>query len=139
MSAKGDFAAIKNISRDDLLAALRIPPQLMGIVPQNAGGFGSIRDAAQVWAMNELEPIQARQLQVNEWLGEEVVQSMSSCCRRPRELLNYEYHSGVEELCHVLQLAGSKLWEVVSTGLQPASQLLDLIAHPSSQAYIVIL
>jgi len=73
VSAKDDFAAIKNISRDDLLAALRIPPQLMGIVPQNAGGFGSIRDAAQVWAMNELEPIQARLLQVNEWLGEEVV------------------------------------------------------------------
>ncbi len=65
VSAKDDFAAIKNISRDDLLAALRIPPQLMGIVPQNAGGFGSIRDAAQVWAMNELEPIQARLLQVN--------------------------------------------------------------------------
>ncbi|MNF58717.1 Phage portal protein [compost metagenome] len=41
VAAKDDFGAIKNISRDDLLAALRIPPQLMGIVPQNAGGgFG---------------------------------------------------------------------------------------------------
>ena len=30
VAAKDDFAAIKNISRDDLLAALRIPPQLMG-------------------------------------------------------------------------------------------------------------
>jgi hypothetical protein len=59
VAAKDDFASIKNISRDDLLAALRIPPQLMGIVPQNAGGFGSIRDAAQVWALNELEPVQA--------------------------------------------------------------------------------
>ncbi|WP_454255200.1 phage portal protein [Pseudomonas sp. Marseille-Q8238] len=73
VAAKDDFAAIKNISRDDLLAALRVPPQLMGIVPQNAGGFGSISDAAAVWAMNELEPIQARLLQVNEWLGEEVI------------------------------------------------------------------
>ena len=45
----------------------------MGIVPQNAGGFGSIKEAAQIWAMNELEPIQARLQQVNEWLGEEVV------------------------------------------------------------------
>ncbi|MNR52882.1 hypothetical protein D3C85_1727990 [compost metagenome] len=52
---------------------LRIPPQLMGVVPQNAGGFGSIREAAQVWAVNELEPEQARLRQVNEWLGEEVV------------------------------------------------------------------
>ncbi|MNG28495.1 Phage portal protein [compost metagenome] len=56
-----------------MLAALRIPPQLMGIVPQNAGGFGSIKEAAQIWAMNELEPLQARLQQVNEWLGEEVV------------------------------------------------------------------
>lgn len=73
VAAKDDFGAIKNISRDDLLAALRIPPQLMGIVPQNAGGFGSIRKAAEIWAVNELEPIQARLTQGNEWLGEEVV------------------------------------------------------------------
>ncbi|HCF7077099.1 TPA: phage portal protein [Pseudomonas aeruginosa] len=74
VAAKDDFGAIKNISRDDQLAMLRIPPQLMGIVPQNAAGFGSIRDAAQVWAVNELEPEQARLRQINDWLGEEVVQ-----------------------------------------------------------------
>jgi hypothetical protein len=45
----------------------------MGIVPQNAGGFGSLREAAEVWAVNELEPLQARLAQVNDWLGEEVV------------------------------------------------------------------
>ncbi len=73
MAAKDEFGSIKNISRDDLLAALRIPPQLMGIVPQNAGGFGSLREAAEVWAVNELEPIQARLAQVNEWVGDEVV------------------------------------------------------------------
>jgi len=73
VAAKDEFGSIKNISRDDLLAALRIPPQLMGIVPQNAGGFGSLREAAEVWAVNELEPIQARLAQVNEWVGDEVV------------------------------------------------------------------
>ncbi|WP_338444788.1 phage portal protein [Pseudomonas sp. LTR0] len=73
VAAKDDFGAIKNISRDDQLAMLRIPPQLMGVVPQNAGGFGSVLDATQVWAMNELEPEQARLLQINEWLGEEVI------------------------------------------------------------------
>lgn len=73
MAAKDDFGAIKNISRDDLLAALRIPPQLMGIVPQNAGGFGSIKEATEIWAMNELEPVQTRLAQVNDWIGEEVV------------------------------------------------------------------
>ncbi|SFQ38502.1 phage portal protein, PBSX family [Pseudomonas sp. NFPP07] len=73
VAAKDDFGAIKNISRDDQLAMLRILPQLMGVVPQNAGGFGSIRDAATVWAVNELEPEQARLLQINDWLGEEEV------------------------------------------------------------------
>ena len=73
VTAKDEFNSIKNQARDDVLASLRIPRQLMGIVPQNAGGFGSIRDAAQIYAANELEPIQARMAQVNDWLGEEVV------------------------------------------------------------------
>lgn len=45
----------------------------MGIVLQNTDGFGSIKEAAQIWAMNELELIQACLQQLNEWLGEEVV------------------------------------------------------------------
>lgn len=73
VAAKDEFHNIKNITRDDMLAGMRIPPQLMGVVPTNAGGFGSIRDAALVYAANELEPIQTRMLQVNDWLGEEVI------------------------------------------------------------------
>lgn len=73
VTAKDEFNSIKNQTRDDVLASLRIPPQLMGIVPQNAGGFGSIREAAQIYAANELEPIQTRMTQVNEWVGEEVI------------------------------------------------------------------
>lgn len=43
----------------------------MGVVPQNSGGFGSIRDASEAWANNELELEleQARFLQINDWLG----------------------------------------------------------------------
>lgn len=73
VAAKDEFSNIKGITRDDMLAGLRIPPQLMGVVPQNAGGFGSVKDAALVYAANELEPIQARLLAVNEWVGEEVI------------------------------------------------------------------
>ena len=73
IAAKDDFASIKNLSRDDLLASLRIPPQLMGIVPQNAAGFGSVSDASAIWVKNELVPIQTRMQQVNDWLGEEVI------------------------------------------------------------------
>lgn len=73
VAAKDEFNSIKNQTRDDVLASLRIPPQLMGIVPQNAGGFGSIREAAQIYVANELEPIQSRMLQLNTWYGEEIV------------------------------------------------------------------
>lgn len=68
-----EFTGIKGVTRDDVLASLRIPPQLLGIVPQNAGGFGNIGDASSVWEANELVAIQRRLLRVNEWLGSEVI------------------------------------------------------------------
>lgn len=40
VAAKDEFANIKGVTRDDMLAALRVPPQLLGMVPQNSGGFG---------------------------------------------------------------------------------------------------
>ncbi|ANI61553.1 portal protein [Pseudomonas sp. GR 6-02] len=73
VAAKDQFNSIKNQTRDDVLASLRIPPLLMGIVPQNAGGFGSIRDAMDVWTENELKPVQSRMLYLNEWVGGEVI------------------------------------------------------------------
>lgn len=73
VAAKDEFSNIKAITRDDVLAALRVPPQLMGVVPQNAGGFGSTRDAALVYAANELEPEQQRLMMINDLIGEEVI------------------------------------------------------------------
>lgn len=73
VAAKDEFTGIKSVTRDDMLASIRVPPQLLGIVPQNAGGFGSIRDAALVWAAVELQPLQARMELINEWLGQEVI------------------------------------------------------------------
>lgn len=73
VAAKDEFMQIKNITRDDQLAGHRIPPQLMGIVPQAAGGFGDVEKAAKVFVANELEPLQATMMQINERIGEEVV------------------------------------------------------------------
>lgn len=73
VAAKDEFTGIKSVTRDDMLASIRVPPQLLGIVPQNAGGFGSIRDAALVWAAVELQPLQSRMEVINEWLGQEVI------------------------------------------------------------------
>lgn len=74
VAAKDEFFNIKAVTRDDLLAAHRVPPQLMGIVPNNVGGFGDIEKAAEVFVQNELQPLQSRMRELNEWIGEEVIQ-----------------------------------------------------------------
>ncbi|MCC5811306.1 MAG: phage portal protein [Ectothiorhodospiraceae bacterium] len=73
VAAKDDFWNIKNVTRDDQLAGHRVPPQLMGIIPQNTAGFGDVEKAARVFVANELEPLQQTFREVNEILGEEVV------------------------------------------------------------------
>jgi len=69
VAAKDEFLGIKNVTRDDVLAAHRVPPQLIGVVPQNAGGFGDYGKAADVFFPNEIEPLMARFLELNDWLG----------------------------------------------------------------------
>jgi PBSX family phage portal protein len=73
VQAKDEFFNIKNVTRDDVLAAHRVPPQLMGMVPSNVGGFGDVEKAAAVFVRNELVPLQSRLKEVNDWLGLEVV------------------------------------------------------------------
>lgn len=73
VAAKDEFASIKNITRDDQLAGHRIPPQLMGIILDNTGGFGDVEKAAKVFVTNEFEPLQATLSEINNRLGQEVV------------------------------------------------------------------
>lgn len=73
VAAKDEFFNIKNITRDDLLAAHRVPPQLLGIVPSNTGGFGAADTAAKVFGRNEIAPLQTQFLAFNEWVGDEIV------------------------------------------------------------------
>ncbi|CAI0904985.1 phage portal protein [Serratia proteamaculans] len=73
VATKDDFFNIKNATRDDLLSAHRVPPQMMGIIPNNTGGFGDVKKAAQVFVRNELTPLQERMKEVNDWIGEEVI------------------------------------------------------------------
>ncbi|MDR1853474.1 MAG: phage portal protein [Azoarcus sp.] len=73
VAAKDDFLNIKNTTRDDQLAAHRVPPQLMGVIPANVGGFGDAEKAAAVFWANEITPLQSRFRDVNEWIGEEVM------------------------------------------------------------------
>jgi PBSX family phage portal protein len=73
VSTKDDFFNIKKASRDDLLSAHRVPPQMMGIIPDNSGGFGDAVKASQVFVRNELTPLQERMKEINDWMGEEVI------------------------------------------------------------------
>lgn len=73
IAAKDEFANIKSITRDDMLAMQRIPPQLLGIVPNNTGGFGDNRTASEVFWHNEAKPLQSRMMVVNEWAGMELI------------------------------------------------------------------
>lgn len=72
VAAKDEFLGIKNTTRDDVLAAHRVPPQLLGIVPANAGGFGDVDKAAIVFERNEIKPIQNRFLSMNRKFRAEV-------------------------------------------------------------------
>lgn len=72
--AKDEFFHVKDVSQEDQLAAHRMPPQLMGIVPRNAGGFGDAEKAAAIFAANEIGPIQRKLERLNDWAGEAIIQ-----------------------------------------------------------------
>ncbi|HDN1409349.1 TPA: capsid portal protein, partial [Escherichia coli] len=73
VAAKDEFLNIKNVSRDDMMAAHRVPPQMMGIMPSNVGGFGDVEKASLVFVRNELIPLQKRLQELNDWLQEDVI------------------------------------------------------------------
>ena len=73
VAAKDEFLNIKNVSRDDMMAAHRVPPQMMGIMPSNVGGFGDVEKASKVFVRNELTPLQAKFEEVNQFTGYEIV------------------------------------------------------------------
>ncbi len=73
VAAKDEFLGIKNTTRDDILAAHRVPPQLLGVVPQNSGGFGDVGRAADAFHRQEILRLQRKLLSVNRWLGVEAV------------------------------------------------------------------
>lgn len=72
-AAKDEFIGIKNVTQNDVLAAHRVPPQLLGVIPQTAGGFGDVEKAEAVFYRAEIVPLQRRFFAINDWIGEEVV------------------------------------------------------------------
>ncbi|MBH0743422.1 Presumed portal vertex protein, partial [Salmonella enterica] len=54
-------------------AAHRVPPQMMGIMPNNVGGFGDVEKASKVFVRNELLPLQKKIIEINNWIDNEVI------------------------------------------------------------------
>lgn len=71
--AQDEFSNIKNVTRDDVISVHRIPPQLIGVVPQNNAGFGDIATAMDTFFANEIEPIMTQMLELNDWAGEPLI------------------------------------------------------------------
>ncbi|EPR43126.1 phage portal protein, PBSX family [Desulfovibrio sp. X2] len=67
-STKDDLEKIKNISRDDIIAAHRIPPAMASIIPTNTAGFGDITKTDAIYAKNEVQPVREILLEVNDHL-----------------------------------------------------------------------
>ena len=60
-------------SRNDMLAAHRITPQQIGIIPQNNGGFGDVGKVSDIFFSHEIERIMQCMLEINEWAGGQVL------------------------------------------------------------------
>lgn len=85
--AKDVFLEIKNATRDDVLAAHRVPPQLLGIVPAQGSAFGNPRDATGMFWMLEIIPLLSRFLRINELVGALAVQPRQAIEDMPMQLL----------------------------------------------------
>ncbi|WP_296188060.1 phage portal protein [Pseudomonas sp. UBA1879] len=66
--AKDELEKVKNITRNDVIAAWRMNPALAGIIPENSAGFGDIEKIDRVYTSNEIRPICQLFEQVNDTL-----------------------------------------------------------------------
>jgi PBSX family phage portal protein len=66
--AKDELEKVKNITRNDVIAAWRMNPALAGIIPENSAGFGDIEKIDRVYTSNEIRPICQLFDQVNDTL-----------------------------------------------------------------------
>ncbi len=56
-----------------MMAAPRIPPQMIGIIPNNTDGCSDVEKASRIFVHNERIPLQKRLWVLNDWLGENII------------------------------------------------------------------
>ncbi|MCE1176485.1 MAG: phage portal protein [Burkholderiales bacterium] len=72
IAAKDEFFNIKNVTRDDLLAAHRVPRELMSVAQEGKSSAGDLNKIAKVFYANEITPIIARLDELNKTIGVDV-------------------------------------------------------------------
>lgn len=58
VAAKDEFLNLKNVSRNDMMTAHRVQPQMIGIMPSEVGGFRDVKKARKIFVRKELNPLQ---------------------------------------------------------------------------------
>jgi capsid portal protein len=56
-----------------MLAVHRVPPQLMGIMPNNIGEFVNVEKENKVFVRNELVPLQEKLKELNNDIGHKTI------------------------------------------------------------------
>ena len=69
ISTKDEMAKIKDITRDDILAAWRVRAELAGMMPVVVGGTGDLDKISRMNYENEVVPVQLVMLQLNKVLA----------------------------------------------------------------------
>lgn len=64
IATKDEFERIKNITRNDVIAAWRMNPALAGCMLENAAGVGEVEKIDRLYKNNEIRPISQLFLQV---------------------------------------------------------------------------
>jgi hypothetical protein len=82
VGAKDEFLGIKNATRDDVLAAHRTPPSVLGIVPAQGSQLGKISEAVDMFFELEILPLQMAFMEINDRLGVEAVRFTSGIAGR---------------------------------------------------------
>jgi PBSX family phage portal protein len=67
-SQKDEFQRIKNISGDDIMLSHGVQPVLIGVKPENSGGFGDIEKTEKYYRKNEVPALVSPFLELNEHL-----------------------------------------------------------------------
>jgi len=68
IATKDEFERIKNISRNDILAAWSMHPALAAVIPEGNSNFGDLDKIHMVYMENEILPIQQKITQLNDYL-----------------------------------------------------------------------